>query len=591
MALAFAGRYGHGVATGDPAEIEAALARDGPASSAAAGPLELAWTPRSQGLREDLVCLVDGRPDCGALARDLRLDPARPADELVAAAYARIGDTLVDRLSGEFALLVWDRAAGRGLLARDRSGARPLFFTARAGGVVFASEVWILLALLRSRPAPDAVAVAHWLARTSPRDHRTLYEGIRPLPAAHALVLEDGGAALRRYWKPVYRPPRAVSAEEAAAEVHAALGAAVARAVEGAAQPAVMLSGGLDSSAVAVLAQPRVRTAYSAVFPAHRHVDESDRLRRVRAHLGLDGTETAFAGGSAIGAAIEFIREWELPSASPNLFVWLPLMRRAADDGVDVLLDGEGGDELFGTAVFLLADRLRHGRAVAALQLSRQVPGMGARPRPRWIGRALARYGARGALPPRVHAGLRAARGRAPRLGDEWAWKATRAPRWWAQLADALTTTRDAIGARDQLRREGAMGGVELRHPLLATELVELMLALPPELGFDAHRDRPLARRALAADLPADVLADDRKPAFNSLLDDALAGPDRTTIEALLAAPHPELARRVDEVARKALVEHRSPTWSLDLWRVAQLELWLAHNEDPAALDRWRTYP
>jgi asparagine synthetase B (glutamine-hydrolysing) len=265
-------------------------------------------------------------------------------------------------------------------------------------------------------------------------------------------------------------------------------------------------------------------------------------------------------------------------------------MRRAADDGVDVMLDGEGGDELFGTAVFLIADRLRHGRAVSALQLARRLPGMGAHPRPRWIGRALTRYGARGALPPRVHAGLRAARGRARGPGNEWAWKASPAPRWWAQLADALTTARDAIGARDQLRREGTMGGVELRHPLLDTELVELVLSLPPEFGFDAHRDRPLARRALAGDLPAGVLADQRKPAFNSLLDGALAGPDRTAIEALLAAPHPELARRVDQVARTALVEQRSRT-SLDLWRVAQLELWLAHNEDSAALDRYAHTP
>jgi hypothetical protein len=196
------------------------------------------------------------------------------------------------------------------------------------------------------------------------------------------------------------------------------------------------------------------------------------------------------------------------------------------------------------------------------------------------------RYGARGALPPLVHAGLRAARGREHPRGDEWAWKGTRGPRWWAQLAYALTTARDAIGARDQLRREGAMAGLELRHPLLDTALVEMVLALPPELGFDANRDRPLARRALAADLPAAVLADDRKPAFNSLLDDALAGPDRATVEALLTAPHPELARRVGDVARGALVEQRSPAWSLDLWRVAQLELWLAHCEDPAALDR-----
>src|SRR5205823_4408233 len=84
-----------------------------------------------------------------------------------------------------------------------------------------------------------------------------------------------------------------------------------------------------------------------------------------------------------------------------------PLLRRAAADGVDVMLDGEGGDELFGCAPYLVADRLRAGRLLAAVRLARRLPGMGEHPRPRLIRRAMLRYGVRPAIPYRLHEPLR----------------------------------------------------------------------------------------------------------------------------------------------------------------------------------------
>ena len=174
---------------------------------------------------------------------------------------------------------------------------------------------------------------------------------------------------------------------------------------------------------------------------------------------------------------------------------------------------------------------------------------------------------------------------------ERWAWKRDPGPRWWAQLADALTAASEALGAADQLRREGALGGVELRHPLRDPELIELALGLPPELSFDAHLDRPLVRRAFAGELPADVLADDRKPAFDSVLSGALAGPDRDALRQLLDAPDPELARRVRTASVESLLSRSAgnegpPASSPDLWRIATLELWLERQAGSDAPDR-----
>jgi asparagine synthase (glutamine-hydrolysing) len=367
-----------------------------------------------------------------------------------------------------------------------------------------------------------------------------------------------------------------------------------------------MLSGGLDSSAIAALgsAHRTALPAYSVVFPDRPAVDESRRIASVREWVGLPSVEAAFVEASPLAAGIEFIREWGLPSVTPNLFIWLPLLRRAAADGVDVMLDGEGGDELFGCATYLVADALRAGRPLRALRTARRLPGVGDSPRARVLRRALLRYGLRPAVPYALHEPLRRALDRRvlpdwlgdearrdQRTGDDpWAWKRTRAPRWWAQLAHSLVERPDAMGVADQLRREAALGGVELRHPLRDPELIELALALPPELAFDPHLDRALARRALQGALPPEVLEDDRKPVFNPVLEAPLAGRDRETLRALLAEPHPELARRVRVTAAAALLEPaggpRPPAWGLEVWRLASLELWLEHQEDEAALER-----
>jgi asparagine synthase (glutamine-hydrolysing) len=338
------------------------------------------------------------------------------------------------------------------------------------------------------------------------------------------------------------------------------------------------------------------------VFPGDAAVDESPRVARARDWIGLPAVEAAFVDGSPLAAGLEFLAAWQVPSVTPNLFIWLPLLRRAAADGFDVMLDGEGGDELFGCAPYLVADRLRAGRPLAALSTARRLPGMGPSPRPRWLRRALLRYGLRGAIPYRVHEPVRRAtdRARLPdwlaaeartarRAGDDpWAWKRLAGPRWWAQLADSLTDRVDALGAADQLRREGALAGIELRHPLRDPELVDLVLTLPPELAFDPGVDRALARRAMSGALPPEILGDDTKPVFNSILTTGLDGRDGRALRELLAAPHPELARRVRAQAVSALIGGgaRAATWSVDVWRLASLELWLEYQADPGVVDR-----
>jgi asparagine synthase (glutamine-hydrolysing) len=419
---------------------------------------------------------------------------------------------------------------------------------------------------------------------------RTLYEGVRRLAPGALMRLGEGVAEPVRWWRPAAGEQPATAAP---AVLRAAMGAAVERALEGAERPAVLLSGGFDSASVAALA--RAPLAYSAVFPGHRDVDESRAIAATRAALALRGVERRFEGGSALGPALEFLFAHRVPSASPNGFIWRPLVRRAAAEGITTLLDGEGGDELLGCAPFLIADALRAGRPLEAARLARSLPGMGARPRGgRWVARALRRYGLRGALPGGLHAALRRGRGSAgPGAGwlcerlerlhrdthDPWAWKREPGPRWRASLLHTLVDGADALGVHDQLRREAQLGGVEFRHPFRDPLLVEAVLALDPRLAFDPHLDRPLARRAMAGLLPDEVRLRVRKPHFNPVLQAALAGPDAVAMRALLGDPRAEVRAYLRPEALAGWLACGPASLRgrelLALWRALALECWL----------------
>jgi asparagine synthase (glutamine-hydrolysing) len=546
------------------------------------------------------VCVIDGAVGTGKLAAELGLDSAAPAETVVAVGYSRLGVGVLEHLGGQYALVLWDAERSRGLIARDPLAMRPVFLAEHGGALLFASEVRNLLALLPSRPGPDPEAMGRWLARTPMTDDRTLFAGIRRLAGGDALRLEGGRWERIRALRRSYSRPRDLTPEEGAPLLRAALGKAVARALDGAERPAVMLSGGFDSAAVAAVAVAErpdaAPAAYSGVFPDHPAVDESERIRAVRARLGLPGVELEAGPGSALAGAIEFMRAWELPSVAPNRFIWVPLLRRATADGVDVMLDGEGGDEVLGGSPYVAADRLRSLRPLAALAAARRIPGVGTEPPPRRLARALLIYGARGALPERLHARLRSARGRTagppwmarPVAEERWEWKRTPGARAWAHLLYLLTA--DSVGAGDQMRREAALHGLEARHPLRDPELVDLVLSLPPELALHPELDRPLARAALANELPEAILGNVRKPFFNEILDASLAGPDAGPLRALLSDPHPDLAVLVRRGAAAALLdppagEPHPAGWAVDLWRIASLELWLRHQADPNALN------
>ena len=561
-----------------------------------AGALTLACA--APGQAGGVLAAVAGRVQrADALRAGLELPAEGSVEEALAIGYDRLGAGLLARLRGPFALVLWDRDRRRGLLAQDQLGGRSLFTVNDGSALLFATEVRVLLALLARRPGPDELALTHHLVEHAVPDGQTLFAGISRLGCGALLELGDRGRTRRSHWTPRYVPPLREPRGALAARLRSELESAVGDDVPAG---ALLLSGGLDSSVVAALAAPRAPglQAIAAAF-AEPELDETAWARRVAESAGLPLTTVPIERREPLDAAVGYQAAWALPLPVPGIVIEAPLIGAAAAMGAAVVLDGQGGDELFGAAHFLVADRVRGLRPVAAWRLARRHPWLGAHPPRRHVWRVLTSVGLRGALAPGLHE--RARRWRPaeryapgwlrPRLArmyrdtqDPWGWKRLDGPRWWAYLADALTHGRERADLADYLRRRGRMGGVEARSPWLDVRLVELALRLPPETNFDPVTSRPLVREALRDALPADVLARRDKRDFSALHHRALRAPHNLErVRQLLGERRAEVGAYVD-LARvhRDLLDHPPAvgapgwrSWAVHVWNVVTAELWL----------------
>jgi len=551
--------------------------------------------------------LVAGRWSCWLFGEPRRRDAPSTGEEDrlrvdPGAAFGRgLGESEGDPcelLTGRFVTVAYDRDADYCLLSRDQLGAQPLVYAPVADGILFGEHERDLLEWLPSSPGPDRLALLQWVENGVVPCGRTLYHGVHRLPAGHRLALDGGGARVERWWQLRYEGVEPGDAATLAERVRDAAFAAVARAAAGARHPAVKLSGGLDSAALAAgIAADGFNDgralALGGAFPGHPVTDERELIEATAHHTRLPLELVTYGGTrSMLAAGLAHIARWRLPPATPNLFLWQPLMERARELDVDVVLDGEGGDELFGLAGYLIADMLRAGRAGAAWSLAGRIPGIGLDPSLRIRLRVLRHYGLRPLVPPTVRARRQkrtaASASSIVPLTDARALVELRlaretdrrdGPTWWRLQAESLIDMRDALDMGAHFRREAAEESLERRHPFLYdVQVIEAILRLPPRVQFDPIRDRPLLRDALRGLIPEAVRTRHEKSHFSPLVLAGMRADEAELIEPLRRAEAP-IRGYVERAAldRKLAVapEERSMLGAGSLWRVAIADRWL----------------
>jgi asparagine synthase (glutamine-hydrolysing) len=284
--------------------------------------------------------------------------------EILPHLYQEYGEDLLDHVNGMFAFSLWDTRKKKLIIARDRFGEKPLYYSVFDGKLLWASEPKAILAHPSVKPELNLDALRQYLSYDYVPAPHSIYKGISKLPAAHVMVVENGEVRTRRYWNmcwsgsggsldangssPAKPQSRKGSLKERSNELRELLSDAVRMRLVADVPLGVLLSGGIDSSTVAAFAMRHatetVKT-FSIGF-TEDSFDESKYARQVAKHLGTDHHEEILSVSKA-AELIEDIGTWLDEPLSDGSLIPTYLLSRFVRKHVTVALGGDGGDELF----------------------------------------------------------------------------------------------------------------------------------------------------------------------------------------------------------------------------------------------------
>lgn len=280
--------------------------------------------------------------------------------EVVLRAFLEWDTACFEKLKGMFGLALWQEGRGRLVLARDRMGIKPLYFSCRGGQIYFGSELKALLAHPDISRSLDLAAVHQYLTLNYAPWPRTLIEGIEKLPPGHFLEWRDGTTSLRRFWELTFSPEEGWPEEEAAERLDGLLRSSIRQHLVSDVPLGVLLSGGVDSSTIVYYAateSPSRLKTFSISF-AGRTFDETRYFRRVAEHYSTEHHEFDLSRDLELEDTIRQFAEYadEPCGDSSSLPVWY--LSKLCRRHVTVALSGEGADELFGGYLTYQADWL-----------------------------------------------------------------------------------------------------------------------------------------------------------------------------------------------------------------------------------------
>jgi asparagine synthase (glutamine-hydrolysing) len=275
--------------------------------------------------------------------------------EVVLHLYAELGDACVEKLRGMFAFAIWDSRQRRLLLARDRLGIKPLYYSLTPDRIVFGSEIKTVLASDLAPRRIDAHAVRIFLQLGHVPPPYSPIAGVHPLEPGQIASWKDGAFETRRYWdlKPLRDEPSAAPVTTKAADaISTTMSEHLVEAMRlhliSDVPVALFLSGGVDSAALGALAQRAGATNLTALTIGFedKSLDESGPSRRTAELLGIPHNILTLSAADMLNGLDHAIWAMDAPTVDGLNAYWI--CRAAARAGFKVALTGQGGDELFG---------------------------------------------------------------------------------------------------------------------------------------------------------------------------------------------------------------------------------------------------
>ena len=459
---------------------------------------------------------------------DPRILGARSPAHAVIEAYRSLGMGFLEVLHGDFAVAVIDSAANTTVLAVDRMGVERMTYARDGDELVFATSADVVAHRPAATPRVRPQALLSYLFFHMIPSPETVFEGVRKIPPATAVILRDRRLEERVYWKPSFVNGAGDSYASLAERLHGALRVAVETARPDDTTGA-FLSGGLDSSTVAgylgkVTGRPARTFSMGFGFDAY---DELRYARLANAHFGCEGREYEVRADDISDLLPLIARSYDEPFGNSSALPTFCCARFAREHGMTHLLAGDGGDEIFAgnkryaeqrtleryqsvprlVRAGLLEPVLDHGW-VDALPLVRKARGYIVQAKTSLPDRLeswnfMQRLGMNTILHPDFAGSVDTA---AP-LNHMRAVYASAPP---AALVDRLLhyDWRFTLADND-LRKVGTMcelAGVRVSYPMLHPDVVDVAIGVPADLKMQGTELRSFYKRAMSDFLPAPII-------------------------------------------------------------------------------------
>ncbi|HUH93119.1 MAG TPA: asparagine synthase-related protein [Casimicrobiaceae bacterium] len=581
-------------------EAPASIVRGGSAVAAQAG-----VRPSLAQQSDDLLCALEGR------VRWRRAELAMLAAErgpcvALAEAYRRYGAACLDEMSGPFAAAVVDTKDASGLIAIDRLGTRTLCYAHSRGALVFGSNATSVIAHPAVGRSLSRQAIFNYLYCHVIPSPGTIYSAVRKLQPGECVTLRDGKFENRFYWRLDYHDEDKVAVDELEERLRSSLKGAVGRAIDGASNVGAFLSGGTDSSTVAAMfaaltgEPPRT---YSLGF-AWEGFDEMKYARITARHLGARAREYYVTPQDIVEAIPVIARAYDEPFGNDSAAPTYVCARMARADGIDTLLAGDGGDEIFGGNTRYAKQKLfeAYGAIPGALRRGLVEPLAFALPGHERITplRKLGSYIRQAAVPLPDRLETYNFLNRAPladifepdflsavdpdepleMLREVYRRTASSSPVNRMMHLDLKITLAD-----NDLRKVSRMcdiAGVDVRYPMLDDDLVELSGEIPSALKVKGFRLRWFFKRALKDVLAPETIAKTKHgfgmpfgPWLNAhapLADLVYGSLDAFRRRGILRPAY------IDTVRHSHQADHAT-YFGIMIWVIALLECWLAERQ------------
>ncbi len=494
--------------------------------------------------------------------------------EVILESWRRWGPRCVDRFNGMWGFAIHDESDGTVFLSRDRFGVKPLYLARIGDALAFGSEIRQLLPMLDRRRADREALGGFLFSGIDEPPRRTFFEGVSKLPPGHSLTIKlaDGTAIERREYSIADRSElHHATAEQAAREYGQRLEDAVTVRLRADVPVGTCLSGGLDSSAIAAIASDRYRAVRGERFRAITAVseeaanDESPFARAVAERSDLEWI-TVRPTASDFAACIEdVVRTQEEPFGGPSVLMQWFVMRAAREQGIPVMLDGQGGDEtLLGYRRYFAAVMLERVRSDGLVAMFRELAA---------CRRNDAQLGTAGILASMAIQGIPELNYLKMRIRGRWMRNAPPLSQTIRSEASAMRDVRalqrfdieqSNLPALLRFEDKNSMRfAIETRLPFLDWRSVETALALPTAVKLREGWTKWPLRRCAEGLLPDEITWRRWKIGFEAPASTWLKAGEASMRDAVLASPLIREIGRMSWLERNYTSMHGATRWRL----------------------------